>query len=167
MAIGSFILAVIWAIRTFLAYLTAKVKAAEKKTGASNKLLDWFLGCANCCVACFDRFIRWLNKHIYVQTVLNSVGFFKGLAKAVEILGSNILRFGTLNGLLELVMNFGTLLIAVLVTLIGHFLLKYTEKFTKVVFETFTPLIVLLSYYTFLVNLPDRMDRRLSLHAYL
>ena len=149
LAIGSFVLAIIWSIRTFLAYLTAKIKSAQKETGTSNAIVDCFLGCMNCYVACFDRFIRWLNKHIYIQTVLNSVGFCGGFTKASEILMSNLGRFGVLNGLLELVMNFGTFLISTLVTIIGYFMLKYTEKFTKIIFETFSPLIVI--FFPFIV----------------
>lgn len=143
LAVGSLVLAIIWGIRTFLAYITAKVKAAEKESGVSNKLLDCALGCMNCLVACFERFIKWLNKHIYIQTILNSVGFFRGAANAIELLAANSLRFGTLNGLLELVVNFGSLLISITVTVFGYILLEFSEKWSSAVFETFAPLVVI------------------------
>ena len=63
LAIGSFMIALIWAIRIIMAYIHKKLK----DTGATkNKLIDWMMKCVHCCLACFERFIRFVNKQAFI-----------------------------------------------------------------------------------------------------
>lgn len=66
-AVGSFMIAIIWAIRLIMAYIHKKLK----DSGATkNKFIDYFMKCVHCCLHCFERFIRFVNKQafIYVRT---------------------------------------------------------------------------------------------------
>lgn len=140
-AFGALLLAIIWAIQIVLAYIHKKVKEAEKK-GHVPKYISWIIGCLQCCAACFERIIRYISRHAYVETIIRSVGFCKGAQNAFGIVTGNVLRFGTLAGITELATIFGKILIAALATLIGHFLLQWEADYSNVIFETIYPLIV-------------------------
>ena len=136
---GSFLLAVIWSIQIVLAYIHKKYKEAE---AIQNKALDWAMGCLQCCAQCFERLIKYISRHAYVECILKNVGFCKGSQLAFTAVTSNVLRFSILTGILHLTMIFGNIAIACSVTAIGYFLLQYEAKLSKVVFETFGPLII-------------------------
>lgn len=138
-AFGSFLLALIWTIQIILEYIHKKVKEAEgDKTGS----LTWFVNCCRCCAQCFERIIKYINKHAYVETVLRNVGFCSGAMKAFSVITSNILRFGVLSGIVKLAILFGNIFIAAVTTLIGHYLLQWYSKWAEVTIETFFPLFV-------------------------
>lgn len=62
-ALGSFLLAVVWAIRLAMAYLHQKLK----ETGATkNKLVEYLMYVIQCFLACFERFIRFVNKQAFI-----------------------------------------------------------------------------------------------------
>ena len=56
-ALGSFLLAVVWMLRAIFEYVAAKVEGAAPGNAAV-KCLVWTL---RCCLDCFDRFIRFIN----------------------------------------------------------------------------------------------------------
>jgi choline transporter-like protein 2/4/5 len=58
LASGSFILALIWIIRRLFEYIGKKMVDASGGNGCTKCLY----ACINCCLACFDRFIRYLNQ---------------------------------------------------------------------------------------------------------
>ena len=62
-AVGAFILALIWMIRLIFAYIHKKLK----DTGATkNKFVEWAMACVHCFLACFERFIRFVNKQAFI-----------------------------------------------------------------------------------------------------
>jgi hypothetical protein len=106
------------------------------------------LKCMMCLVACFERFIRFVNRHAYVEVIMNCEGFCPSAKKAIALIMNNVVRFGVLNGLVELIMMFGTFLISILVTMIGYYCLQMVTWITEDVFETYAPLLMifLISY---------------------
>jgi len=139
LAFGAFLLALIWIVQIILAYIHKKVKDSK---AADNKLVLYLITCLQCLAACFERILKYISRHAFTQTVLRSVGFCQGSWSAFIIVTSNCLRFGVLAGISEVVMIFGAVFIASVVTLIGHFILKYVEKYSQLVFETFSPMVV-------------------------
>ena len=137
-AFGSLLLAIIWAIQIVLAYIHQKVKENQGK----DSKLRWLIGCLQCCAACFERIIKYISRHAYIETILRSVGFCPGAMKAFSVITSNILRFGILSGITELAMLFGNIFIASVVTIIGNYLLHWKASYSDVIFETFAPLVV-------------------------
>lgn len=142
-AFGSFILMLIWVVQIVLAYVQKKVQEASGDNSNTSKLV----GCLQCCAKCFERIIQFISKHAYVQTAMKSIGFCGGSKAGFSIVMSNPIRFGVLNGLAELAMLFGNVLIAAATTIVGYFLLKWYSKWKGVVFETTAPLIVIYLYY--------------------
>jgi len=138
LAFGSLLLAIIWAIQIILAYIHKKVKENQGK----DSWLRWLIGCLQCCALCFERILKYISRHAYVETVLRSIGFCPGSMKAFKVITSNILRFGTLTGITELAMLFGNIFIASVVTIIGHYMLQWKAEYSNIIFETFAPLVV-------------------------
>lgn len=138
-AVGSFLLALIWTVQIILEYIHKKVKESEAdKTGS----LTWFVNCCRCCAQCFERLIKYISKHAYVETVLRSIGFCSGAMKAFSVITSNVLRFGVLSGIVRLAILFGNVFIASIVTLSGHYFIQWYAEWAEVTIETFFPLIV-------------------------
>ena len=77
-----------------------------------------------CFVACFERFMRFVNRHAYIEIVLRKVNFCNAIFKALRVLGGNMIRFGALFGLVELVLIMGSIFITVLVIVICFYVLK-------------------------------------------
>lgn len=142
-AFGSILLAIIWAVQIVLAYIHKKVKETQGK----DSWLRWLVGCLQCCAMCFERIIKYISRHAYIETVLRSVGFCQGAMKAFSVVTSNFLRFGTLGFITELAMLFGNIFIAATVTIIGNYLLHWYAGYANVVFETFAPLVVSVLFY--------------------
>lgn len=137
-AIGAFILALLWAVQIVLAYVYKKTKEKTGEDSTASKLA----GCAMCCVKCIERIAQFVSKHAYIETAMESIGYFRAASEGFQITMSNPIRFGVLNGLAELAMLFGNVLIAAATTAVGYFLLKYYGQWKNLVFETTAPLIV-------------------------
>ena len=74
--------------------------------------------CIMCFVACFERLMKFVNKHAYIEVLLRNKTFCGGVFKAVSLLTGNFLRVGILMGLVSLVMFISTIFIVFLVCLI-------------------------------------------------
>ena len=125
------------------------------------------IGCMQCVAKCFERIIKYISRHAFTETVLRSIGFCNAAVKAFSVITSNVLRFGLLSGISELVMLFGTFAIAASTTIAGYFLLNAVDKYTGLVFETFAPLIVSLLKSNNLAHFLGRMGSCFALHARL
>mmetsp|Transcript_21923 Transcript_21923/g.28404 ORF Transcript_21923/g.28404 Transcript_21923/m.28404 type:complete len:512 (+) Transcript_21923:173-1708(+) len=88
-AFGSLIIAVIKMIRAMLAYLQKKVQASG--TPASKFLKPVFC-CIQCCLWCFEKCMKFLNKNAYIQTAIFSYSFCKAAKEAFFLLLRNIAR---------------------------------------------------------------------------
>lgn len=63
LALGSFILAVIWIIRVTLEYVSEKL---EKAGGSENGIVKTVIWCCRCYLDCFHRFVKFLNENAYI-----------------------------------------------------------------------------------------------------
>lgn len=140
LAFGSLILAIIWIIQITLAYLQQQV---EQIKDADNKLVACFLRAANCLVSCFERFIKYLSKHAFIEVALRSENFFSGASTAMKLIISNALRLGVLHGLCEIVITFGAIGITACTLIIGFCLLNYVGYFGAHLASFYGPLIVI------------------------
>ena len=60
LALGAFILALVWLVKIILAYIIHYTEGLKKK-GIESKVVDIFLKCMMCYVTCFERFIKFLS----------------------------------------------------------------------------------------------------------
>ncbi len=135
LAFGSFLIALLWAIQLILTYIYQKLK----ETGDNN----FCLKCTICFVNCFERVMRYLNQHAYIEVVLKNLNYCSAAASCLEVITSNFLRFAVLTGLVNLFLVLGSIMISVVVTIIGHFILKTYGNMLNIEFETIGPLVLI------------------------
>lgn len=89
-AFGSLILAIVQFIRIILEYIRQTLKGKE------NRLARAILTCMQCVLACFQRFIEFINKNAYVMIAIYGYSFCNGAKRGWEITASNPLRIATM-----------------------------------------------------------------------
>lgn len=137
LAFGSFLVALLWVILFIFNYIYKKLKDYGKNKEAN------CLKCIICFVSCFERLLRYLNKHIYIEVAIRSTNYCTSAARAYDILTSNFVRFAILSGLVDLFLILGSLLISIITTLIGYLMIKLHEKSFNVEIETSFPLVLI------------------------
>ena len=137
LAFGSFLIAVLWLIQAVLSYLYTKLK----EIGQDNSAAGFLIKCAGCFVACFERTLKFINKHAYIETALRNLNFCEAAAKCLEITTKNFLRFGVLLGLTELFLFMGSLFITCLTTFLMNFVIQAYAKTHGIEVDTIGPLL--------------------------
>lgn len=138
-ALGSLILTVIWSIQIALAYLQQQV---EELKSADNTIVKWALSIMQVLVECFERFVKFVSKHSYIEIAMKSTSFCTGAFNAMSMIVSNALRMGVLHGLCSIVIGFGTLFIVASTTLASFYLLTKVSYFSAKVMGYLVPLVV-------------------------
>merc|ERR1712232_253651 len=79
---------------TWLRYI---MKYFEKQAKAQkNKVVMRILQALQCCILCFERCVKFLNKNAYIQIAVRGTNFCASAKKAFEIITQNFARFGIL-----------------------------------------------------------------------
>eukprot|EP00054_Salpingoeca_dolichothecata_P014314 m.80628 g.80628 ORF g.80628 m.80628 type:complete len:645 (+) comp20931_c1_seq1:81-2015(+) len=107
-AFGSFIIAVVQLIRLILAYIQRKLK------GKTGRIVDYALKCLQCCLWCFEKFLKFLNRNAYIEIAIYGYSFCKAARTAFMILLRNILRVAAINSVGDFVLFVGKLLVVVI-----------------------------------------------------
>jgi len=115
---GSLILGIVQFIRFLLTQLERQVKGKE------NKIVKWVLCLTNCLLACFERFIKFLNKNAYIMISIYGYSFCTGARRGFSLVASNILRVTAVNCCTGFVVFLGKLFVSMLTTLIAFVILK-------------------------------------------
>ena len=79
----------------------------EKMGASQNKVTKCLLDCMSCLMACFERFIRFLNRNAYIQ--VNDIDYYKialtgksfcpAAKDAFETIWANAMRYSLVNGI--------------------------------------------------------------------
>jgi len=109
LAFGSFIIAVIKFIRYLMNYFEKQAKAQK------NKVMALVLRCLRCCIWCFEKCVKFLNKNAYIQIALMGKNFCTSAKAAFWLILRNALRFGTIG------------ILSYMVDLIGLFFIMATS----------------------------------------
>lgn len=120
LALGSFIVAIIWSIQLILSYFYEKAKT----TGQDSSVYKIAL----CFTTCFEKFLKYVNRNAYIEVALRDINFCSGVYKSVELFASNALRFTVLVGVLELFLFAGGIVMASLVTIAGNYMLMLYNR---------------------------------------
>lgn len=125
-AFGAFILAVVWAVQLMLAYVASYTKQLKEK-GVESKIIDVFLKCLMCFVACFERVIKFISKIGFIQVAISGENFCKSCIKAVGLFISNPMKFGFVHALGAVFVFIGKIFVASASGVIGYLLIRYDE----------------------------------------
>lgn len=119
LALGSFILTIVWLIRSIFEYIGEKIKEAS----GGNKCVECLLCCIRCCLDCFDRFIRYLNRNAYIYCAISCENFCPSALHSFLLILKNHAKFAFVEGIADGFMFLAKSFIAVLTTLCGYALL--------------------------------------------
>lgn len=119
LAMGSFLLTGVWIIRAIFEYVGEKVKDAS----GGNKCVECSLACIRCCLDCFDRFIRYLNRNAYIYCAISSESFCPSALHSFLLILKNHAKFAFVEGIADFFMFLAKTFIAVLTTMGGYLLL--------------------------------------------
>jgi len=139
-AFGSLILAIVQMIRLILAYMQQQAKKMQGKEG---KIIKFVLGCLQCYMACFERFVKFLNKNAYIQIALTGKNFCMAAKDAFFLILRNPLRFGVVNGIGAIFIFFGKVFVASITALIGFLVITKVDTFSDELYSPFIPTFVM------------------------
>jgi len=74
-AFGSLIVAIVDMIRLIFDYIHLKLK--EVSGAGTSSAVGCCLKCLGCLIDCFERFIRFINRHAYIQIAMTGENFCK------------------------------------------------------------------------------------------
>jgi hypothetical protein len=135
LAFGSLLIAILWAIQLILQYIYQKLK----EVSGENSTTGFLLKCAMCFVACFERTIKFINKHAYIEVALRNINFCEAAGKCLEVTTSNFLRFGVLSGLSGLFLFLGDIVISCTTTFIMFFVIRWYAVAKDLQVDTLAP----------------------------
>jgi hypothetical protein len=116
LALGSFIVAIIQIVRVTLALFEKRMRAVGNNADA----VKFCLKCTQCCLAYFERFVRFINANAYIVTAMTGEPFLDAARHAFSLLVSNALSVGAVTIVGEYVMFVGKLLITATCTFIAY-----------------------------------------------
>mmetsp|Transcript_12770 Transcript_12770/g.32197 ORF Transcript_12770/g.32197 Transcript_12770/m.32197 type:complete len:969 (-) Transcript_12770:8-2914(-) len=98
---GSFIVALVQFIRYLMKYFEKQAEAQK------NRIMVYILKCVQCCIWCFEKCIKFLNKNAYIQIALCGTNFCKSAKEAFFLIARNFLRFGAIAALSGIIHGIG------------------------------------------------------------
>jgi len=105
-AFGSFIIAVTKIIRIIVA------KAQKKARELGNGLGEALLCCCQCCLWCFEKIIKFLNKNAYIQTAIFGTPFCRSAREAFSLIVRNAGKVGSITYVSTVVLFVGKVFIS-------------------------------------------------------
>jgi len=117
-AFGAFIIAVVQFIRYCMKYL--EKQAAQQK----NRVMVYVLKAVQCCIWCFEKCLKFLNKHAYIQIALLGTNFCTSAKAAFYLIWNNAARIGTMVILGSIIQFIGSTVIIVGTVVVGYFILQ-------------------------------------------
>lgn len=117
LAFGSFIIALIQFIRYCMKYLEKQAKQQK------NKVMVMVFKAIQCCLWCFEKCMKFLNKNAYIQIALMGTNFCTSAKKAFFLILRNAVRFGTVALLGSMIHAIGFLFIVVSSVGLGYLFL--------------------------------------------
>jgi len=117
-AFGSFIVALVEFIRYLMKYFEKQAQMRK------NRCVVVLLKAVQCCLWCFEKCLKFLNKNAYIQTALMGTNFCTSARNAFALILRNVLRFGTVAVLGNAIRMIGFLCIMSSTGVVGYILMR-------------------------------------------
>lgn len=124
LALGSMIIAIIQVLRVIMRILEDRMQQVSKKVDVARVLVR----CAECCLACFERVVKFVNKNAYVITAMTGESFLPAARHGTNLLLGNVLSVGAVSIISEYVMVMGKIIITAGVVGCGYGILQRAER---------------------------------------
>jgi len=116
LAFGSFLLATVQ-----LAQLIMKYVEEQAKKGGKNKAVIYLIKACQCCLMCFERIIKFINKNAYIQCALQGHNFCTSCKDAFFLILRNGFLFAIANGIGAIFIFLGRAFIIVATTVAMYY----------------------------------------------
>lgn len=140
-AFGSFILAVVWAIRIAFEYLYKQLDSNKKLS--KNRIIKIAMWCMRCCLDCFERIVRFINKQAFIQIGLTGKSFCPAAKDGFCVVIGHPVEFALLAGLAQLFMWLGNVVIVGGTLLVSFAIMRNVPKIENNLSSPFMPLLVI------------------------
>lgn len=128
LAFGSLLLSFIKFIKFILWYLKEKV---YKEAYLGNKCVRLGCKCIECYVNCFERFIKFIDKHAYIQIALTGESFCVATKNSFSLLIENAGRFAALGAIGDIFAVFGKIFITFFTTYLGFLIITHIDEYKE------------------------------------
>uniref|UniRef100_A0A6U4I244 Choline transporter-like protein n=1 Tax=Hemiselmis andersenii TaxID=464988 RepID=A0A6U4I244_HEMAN len=119
-AAGSLIIAIVQFIRWVFRYYMYQLSKFSK----DNPIVKVLACIGECCLACLERFLKFINRNAYIQTAMVGTSFCTSAREATVLIIRNCMRVGALAAVATIFNNFGKLFIAVVTGLLGALIIQ-------------------------------------------
>ena len=126
-ALGSLIIAVIQMLRIAVACLENRLRTASKNSDGVRCIVC----CAQCCLACFEAIVKFINKNAYIVQAMTGEPFVDAAKHALSLLMHNIASVGAVTVISEYVMMFSNIIITGISLGIGYLILAAQADFSS------------------------------------
>jgi hypothetical protein len=139
-AFGAFVIAVIDVFRIVVNYFEVHMRNA-RDGGIQNCCFNYCLTCSNCCLDCFERFMKFINRHAYIQIAMTGESFCQAAQDSFYLALRNAGRFATVHGIGALFVFFGQIFITFVASIIGYAIITQSTYFQQALYSPITPMI--------------------------
>lgn len=139
LALGSFILALVWCIRALFEYVAEKLQDATGEN-CCTKCMIWT---CRCCLDCFDRFLRYLNENAYIYMALTGDPFCESAIDVFCLMLKNAAKFGFVTGIGSVFAFLAKACISSFTTITAYWLMGYMIDSEDNVESPLAPLIII------------------------
>uniref|UniRef100_H2Z3L8 Choline transporter-like protein n=1 Tax=Ciona savignyi TaxID=51511 RepID=H2Z3L8_CIOSA len=112
-ALGSLVIAIVQFLRVILAYVQKNLKGKE------SKMVKFILKCMACCLACFEKLLKYVSRNAYICVAMYGDGFCAGAKHAVALLIKNAKHMMALNCVSAFCILLGKVAVVVVTAFIG------------------------------------------------
>jgi len=118
LAFGSLILAVVQFLKWLMRFLSEQAKVRK------NRVLQTIFKILACCLWCFEKCLKFLNKNAYIQVAIKGTNFCTSAQNAFFLILRNAIRFGALAMLGSFLYFIGILVISGATGLGGYYIFQ-------------------------------------------
>jgi len=136
LAFGSFLIGLLQFIKIVLEYIHKKATSVPV---GENPKTNFFMSCCNCLVGCFEKSLKFLTNHAYIQIAMTGDSFCKATAEAFFLALRNIVRFGMVHGFAWIFLLLGQIIIAGSATTLGYLIITQVGSYPEKVISPITP----------------------------
>lgn len=119
-AVGSFLIALVYFVRAAVLYLQRKMNTEVKES----RIAQCLCGCLNCCLACLSYVLEFITSNAYIVMSIYGGGFFSSASTAMKLHARNPARslvFATVSRFIVVCLE---LLVTAVVTAVAVVILK-------------------------------------------
>ncbi|XP_014662558.1 PREDICTED: choline transporter-like protein 1 [Priapulus caudatus] len=117
-AFGSLIIALVQLCRLILLYIEKMLRYKK------NKMVTYILKCLSCCLWCFEKFLKFLNRNAYIEIAIHGYGLCKAAQKAFMLIVGNALRIAAINSVGDFTLFLGKIGVTACTAVIGLLLVE-------------------------------------------